>query len=187
MQSKAERSESLPCARTGACDPWQGVPEGRGEAFANRVPSSRAARVSDPATPPTEGLPDPSVKSYQLTHDYLVPALWDWLTRKQREARRSRAELRLAERAVFCVWESAATLPDRPMPAAYPWDDYARRYREVPRGKPWTSLEEASPCTVPGGTGATGVPATTSAGLFESGSRVPGTRLREVPDGTPGL
>ena len=36
---------------------------------------------------------------YQLTHDYLVPSLRDWLTRKQRETRRGRAELRLAERA----------------------------------------------------------------------------------------
>ena len=38
-------------------------------------------------------------RSYQLTHDYLVPSLRAWLTRKQRESRRGRAELRLAERA----------------------------------------------------------------------------------------
>src|SRR5207245_3365880 len=38
-------------------------------------------------------------KYYQLTHDYLVPALRRWLTQKQRETRRGRAELRLAERA----------------------------------------------------------------------------------------
>jgi hypothetical protein len=36
---------------------------------------------------------------YQLTHDYLVPSLREWLTRKQKETRRGRAELRLAERA----------------------------------------------------------------------------------------
>jgi hypothetical protein len=36
---------------------------------------------------------------YQLTHDYLVPSLQDWLTRKQRETRRGRAELQLNERA----------------------------------------------------------------------------------------
>lgn len=35
--------------------------------------------------------------AYQLTHDYLVPSLRDWLTRKQRETRRGRAELRLEE------------------------------------------------------------------------------------------
>ena len=39
----------------------------------------------------------PSGRYYQLTHDYLVPSLRDWLTRKQRETRRGRAELRLAE------------------------------------------------------------------------------------------
>ena len=38
---------------------------------------------------------------YQLTHDYLVPSLRDWLTRKQRETRRGRAELRLAERTAL--------------------------------------------------------------------------------------
>jgi len=38
---------------------------------------------------------------YQLTHDYLVPALHEWLTRKQRETMRGRAKLRLAERTSF--------------------------------------------------------------------------------------
>jgi eukaryotic-like serine/threonine-protein kinase len=38
-------------------------------------------------------------KNYQLTHDYLVPSLRTWLTRKQRSTRRGRAELRLADRA----------------------------------------------------------------------------------------
>jgi serine/threonine protein kinase/formylglycine-generating enzyme required for sulfatase activity len=36
-------------------------------------------------------------KYYQLTHDYLVHSLRDWLTRKQRETWRGRAELRLQE------------------------------------------------------------------------------------------
>jgi hypothetical protein len=40
-------------------------------------------------------------KYYQLTHDYLVPSLRDWLTRKQKETRHGRAELRLAERAAL--------------------------------------------------------------------------------------
>jgi formylglycine-generating enzyme required for sulfatase activity len=34
---------------------------------------------------------------YQLTHDYLVPSLREWLTKKQRETARGRAELRLEE------------------------------------------------------------------------------------------
>ncbi len=40
-------------------------------------------------------------KYYQLTHDYLVPSLRDWLTRKQKETRRGRAELRLADSAAL--------------------------------------------------------------------------------------
>ena len=40
---------------------------------------------------------------YQLTHDYLVPTLREWLYLKQRETRRGRAELLLGERA--SLWE----------------------------------------------------------------------------------
>jgi len=40
-------------------------------------------------------------KYFQLTHDYLVPSLRDWLTRKQKETWRGRAELRLAERSAL--------------------------------------------------------------------------------------
>jgi eukaryotic-like serine/threonine-protein kinase len=36
---------------------------------------------------------------YQLTHDYLVPSLRSWLTRKQRASRQGRAEIRLADLA----------------------------------------------------------------------------------------
>jgi serine/threonine protein kinase/formylglycine-generating enzyme required for sulfatase activity len=43
-------------------------------------------------------------KYYQLTHDYLVHSLREWLTRKQKETRRGRAELRLADRAA--VWNA---------------------------------------------------------------------------------
>ncbi|MBI3865504.1 MAG: serine/threonine-protein kinase, partial [Planctomycetia bacterium] len=37
-------------------------------------------------------------RHYQLTHDFLVPSIRDWLSRKQAETPRGRAELRLAER-----------------------------------------------------------------------------------------
>ncbi len=57
-------------------------------------------------------------KYYQLTHDYLVPSLRDWLTRKQKETRKGRAELRLAERSA--MWN---TKPEnRHLPA---WWEYA--------------------------------------------------------------
>ena len=57
-------------------------------------------------------------KYYQLTHDYLVHSLRDWLTRKQKETRRGRAELRLAERSA--LWN--AKPENRHLPA---WWEYA--------------------------------------------------------------
>jgi serine/threonine protein kinase len=56
-------------------------------------------------------------KYYQLTHDYLVPAIRQWLTRKQRETWRGRAELRLEERA--SLW--AVKPENRHLPAAWEW------------------------------------------------------------------
>ena len=46
----------------------------------------------------------PGERYYQLSHDYLIHSLRDWLTRKRRETRRGRAKLRLAERA--SLWNS---------------------------------------------------------------------------------
>jgi hypothetical protein len=40
----------------------------------------------------------PEGRHYQLTHDYLVPSLREWLNRKRRETRRGRAQLLLEER-----------------------------------------------------------------------------------------
>jgi serine/threonine protein kinase/formylglycine-generating enzyme required for sulfatase activity len=54
---------------------------------------------------------------YQLTHDYLVPSLRDWLTRKQKETRRGRAELLLADRAA--VWK--ARPENRQLPSLLQW------------------------------------------------------------------
>ncbi len=61
--------------------------------------------------------PAPATRYYQLTHDYLVPALREWLTRKQRETRRGRAELCLAERAA--AW--AAKPEGRQLPSVREW------------------------------------------------------------------
>lgn len=57
-------------------------------------PSARENTETD--SPPT------IEASYQLAHDYLVPSLRQWLTRKQRETRRGRAELRLA--TITAIW-----------------------------------------------------------------------------------
>jgi serine/threonine protein kinase/formylglycine-generating enzyme required for sulfatase activity len=63
-------------------------------------PELRLITPTDPEGSATEGQPAaPSGRYYVLSHDYLVHSLRDWLTRKQRETRRGRAELRLAERS----------------------------------------------------------------------------------------
>ncbi|MCE9605550.1 MAG: SUMF1/EgtB/PvdO family nonheme iron enzyme [Planctomycetia bacterium] len=59
----------------------------------------RLITPTDPEGFATDSDGNPNLKYYQLTHDYLVPSLREWLTRKQREARRGRAELKLAERS----------------------------------------------------------------------------------------
>ena len=67
---------------------------------------------------------------YQLTHDYLVPSLRDWLTRKQKETRRGRAELLLADRAV--VWNGRPE--NRQLPSLSQWF----RIRLLTARKHWT-------------------------------------------------
>jgi hypothetical protein len=62
----------------------------------------RLITPTDPegAEPEADWRPDlgPCQRHYQLAHDYLVPSVFDWLTRKQRSTLRGRTELRLAER-----------------------------------------------------------------------------------------
>jgi serine/threonine protein kinase/formylglycine-generating enzyme required for sulfatase activity len=59
----------------------------------------------------------PDQKYYQLTHDYLVHSIREWLTRKQKETRRGRAELLLADRAA--VW--SARPENRQLPSLAQW------------------------------------------------------------------
>jgi len=61
----------------------------------------RLITPTDPQGFQTDSGSDLTSKFYQLTHDYLVPSLREWLTRKQKETRRGRAELRLAERSAL--------------------------------------------------------------------------------------
>jgi serine/threonine protein kinase/formylglycine-generating enzyme required for sulfatase activity/tetratricopeptide (TPR) repeat protein len=79
----------------------------------------RLITPTDPATSAGEGPPGGPVaeRYYQLTHDYMVPSLREWLTRKQRETRRGRAELRLAERAA--IWDSKPEI--RHLPSVSEW------------------------------------------------------------------
>src|SRR5207247_800229 len=92
-------------------------------------------RLVTPTTPegrekePTTAAAD--TRYYQLTHDYLVPALRQWLTRKQRETVRGRAELRLAERAA--LW--TAKPEHRYLPAWWEWANI----RLFTRRRDWTA------------------------------------------------
>ncbi|XZE55926.1 protein kinase domain-containing protein [Planctomycetaceae bacterium SH139] len=75
-----------------------------------------------------------SAQFYQLTHDYLVPSLREWLTRKQRETRRGRAELLLAERAA--TW--SAKRENRQLPSTLEW---LRIHALTPRSN-WTPPQQ---------------------------------------------
>jgi formylglycine-generating enzyme required for sulfatase activity len=79
-------------------------------------------RLLTPTDPEGKEDADPSTvqdstKYYQLTHDYLVSSLRDWLTRKQKETRRGRAELLLADRVA--VWN--ARPENRQLPSLFQW------------------------------------------------------------------
>jgi len=93
-------------------------------------PELRLITPTDPEGASSEGQKTtPSRQYYQLAHDYLVHSLRDWLTRKQRETRRGRAELRLAERAA--LWN--AKPENRHLPSALEWANI----RLLTRKKEW--------------------------------------------------
>ena len=60
---------------------------------------------------------DARPQHFQLTHDYLVPSLRQWLTRKQQETIRGRAELKLVERTA--LWN--AHRERKQLPTFYEW------------------------------------------------------------------
>jgi serine/threonine protein kinase/formylglycine-generating enzyme required for sulfatase activity len=69
-------------------------------------------------------------RSYQLTHDYLVPSLREWLNQKQRETKKGRAELKLAERAA--TW--GANQENKQLPTLVEWFQI-RRLTETAKWK----------------------------------------------------
>ncbi|MGZ0174451.1 MAG: serine/threonine-protein kinase, partial [Planctomycetales bacterium] len=77
----------------------------------------RLITPTDPEGFQTESGSDPGSRFYQLTHDYLVPSLQTWLTRKQQETRKGRAELKLAERTA--LW--TAKPENRHLPSLMEW------------------------------------------------------------------
>ena len=94
-------------------------------------PKLRLITPTDPERFSGDGKPTTaSGQYYQLTHDYLVHSLRDWLTRKQRETPRGRAELRLAERSR--TWN--ARPENRHLPSIVEW----ATIRSLTRKKDWT-------------------------------------------------
>jgi formylglycine-generating enzyme required for sulfatase activity len=99
-------------------------------------------RIITPAEGPA-GPPDApeAGQFYQLTHDYLVRPLRDWLTRAKRATWRGRAELHLEERTA--QWTRSPQ--DRFLPSPF---EYATIVLGVPRGrwKPeeWAMLRSAT-------------------------------------------
>jgi serine/threonine protein kinase/formylglycine-generating enzyme required for sulfatase activity len=97
------------------------------------TPTDPEGSADDEASPRA-----PGQRFYQLTHDYLVPALRDWLTRKQRATLRGRSELRLAERAA--IWESKPEV--RHLPALWEWVGI----RTLTRPREWTDPQQRMMC-----------------------------------------
>ncbi len=79
------------------------------------VPAGQQSAV--PGSASAFSLQPSALRYYQLAHDYLVHSLRDWLTRKRRETRKGRAELRLEERA--SLW--AARPEHRNLPSFTEW------------------------------------------------------------------
>jgi serine/threonine protein kinase/formylglycine-generating enzyme required for sulfatase activity len=77
----------------------------------------------------------PSSAFFQLAHDYMVPSLREWLTRKQRETKKGRAELKLAERAA--AW--GVNQESKQLPTLLEWFQI-RRLTEPDK---WKANEEA--------------------------------------------
>src|SRR5271157_2357490 len=73
-------------------------------------------------------------KFYQLTHDYLVPSLREWLSKEQIKTWRGRAELRLAERS--SLWN--AKPENRHLPSALEWANI----RLLTKRQDWTEPQQ---------------------------------------------
>ena len=95
-------------------------------------PELRLITPSDPegSSNTSQTTTQPEERYYQLTHDYLVHSLRDWLTMKRRETRRGRAVLRLAERS--SLWN--AKPENRHLPSVLEWANI----RLLTRKNGWT-------------------------------------------------
>jgi serine/threonine protein kinase/formylglycine-generating enzyme required for sulfatase activity len=137
MRSEAELlAASGYAGRPGDFDDLMRVLDGQLRLVTPTDPASPTPPASGGCQPPAPGQGVNTPRSpgvdryYQLTHDYLVPAIRDWLARNQKETRRGRAELRLAERAA--LWELKHE--NRHLPAWWEW----LNIRLLTRPRDWT-------------------------------------------------
>lgn len=96
--------------------------------------------VEQVALPPSSTSPSSSSLSplayslfYQLTHDFLVPSIRDWLSRKLGETKAGRAQLRLQE--LTTAWTSKPQ--NRNLPSLWEWITI----RRLTDGKKWKANE----------------------------------------------
>jgi PAS domain-containing protein len=86
-------------------------------------------------TPAAEAPGSTGERRYQLTHDYLVSAIRDWLRRTQRQSRQGRADLCFRER--FAAWEA------RPEPRNLPGLREWLAIRMFLNSASWTAAQQA--------------------------------------------
>ena len=91
--------------------------------------------MSDSGAATNHTVTDAQSQYFQLTHDYLVPSLRNWLTHKQRETIRGRAELKLVERTA--LWK--AHRERKQLPTFYEWFVI----RLLTPKRQWTNSERA--------------------------------------------
>jgi formylglycine-generating enzyme required for sulfatase activity len=96
MRSRTELSAASGCLRQGDFDELLHLLDNELRLVTPADPEDSPPDPARHKDRPSE--PSPHGQFYQLTHDYLIPPLREWLTRKQRERWRGRAELTLAER-----------------------------------------------------------------------------------------
>jgi serine/threonine protein kinase/formylglycine-generating enzyme required for sulfatase activity len=89
------------------------------------IAPTEPAGVADELPSDTAG--SPGDKYYQLTHDFLVPTIREWLTRKQRETPDGRAWLLVSERAA--LW--TAKPEPRQLPTTLEWLTIVGRTRRA--------------------------------------------------------
>jgi eukaryotic-like serine/threonine-protein kinase len=97
------------------------------------TPVDPSAVKIDDGAPPASAEDAPGESYYQLTHDYLVPPIRQWLTRKQTQTRRGRAELQLA--AITAFWRDRPV--GRRLPTLLEW----LRILTFTRSRTWSADE----------------------------------------------